>query len=190
MIKLITAPSVEPVTLAQAKAQCSVDGAEFDNLLNIFIAAARKRAEHETGRAFCTQTRELVLDAFADVCILRGAPIQSVESVKFVDADLGGPAITLDPADYIFDKDSEPGRLLPAIGKTWPATQAIPNAVRVRYVCGYGDAAEVPDDIKAWMLLAVTTMFENRSTVADSKNIALPDRFWQCFLDPHRLYEA
>lgn len=188
MIKLITAPSVEPVTLAQAQAQCSVDGAEFDNLLNIFIAAARKRAEHETGRAFCTQTRELVLDDFADVCILRGAPIQSIVSVKYIDS--AGAEQTLASTEYLLDKDSEPGRLLPAIGKSWPATQAIPNAVRVRYICGYGDAASVPDDIKAWMLLVVTTMFENRSTVADSKNIALPDRFWQCFLDPHRLYEA
>lgn len=187
-VKIIVQPSEEPVTLAQAKDQCAVDGTEFDVLLGLYIAAARKRAEHETGRALCTQTRELVLDAFPAACILRGAPTQSLTSVKYLDST--GAEQTLDLQNVILDKDSEPGRVVLGYGKSWPATYPVPNAVRVRYVCGYGAADAVPDDIKAWMLLAISTLFDNRSTVADGNAVALPDRFWQAFLDPHRLYEA
>lgn len=187
-VKIIVQPSEEPVSLAQAQDQCSVDDAEFDMLLGIFIAAARKRAEHETGRALCTQTRELVLDAFPATCCLPGSPIQSLSSVKYIDS--AGIEQTLAPEDYILDKDSEPGRLVPAYGKAWPSIRSVPNAVRVRYVCGYGVAADVPDDIKTWMLLAINTLFENRGSMVDGNTIALPDRFWQSFLDPYRLYES
>jgi hypothetical protein len=84
--KIITQPTVEPVTLAEAKIQCRADGNELDSLLTgVIIPAARRSAEHETGRALCTQTRELVLDAFPADFELYGSPIQSVVSVKYLD---------------------------------------------------------------------------------------------------------
>jgi len=186
--KIIVEPAEEPVTLAEAKVQCSVDGAEFDALLNGIIAAVRQRAEHETGRALVTQTRELVLDAFPRAFILRGAPVQSLVSVKYLDAD--GAEQTLDPQDTLLDKDSEPGYLVPAYGKAWPESYPVPNAVRVRYVCGYGGAASVPSAIKTWMLLAINSLFEQRGAfVTGAITATLPDRFWGSFLDRYRLYE-
>ncbi len=186
--KIITPPSVEPVLLAEAKLHCRVDIAEDDAFITALIVAAREQAEHETGRALCTQTRELVLDAIPQACILRGAPIQSVTSVKYLDPD--GLQVTLDPADYLLDKDSEPGYLVPAYGKGWPDTQATANAVRVRYVCGYGDSAAVPIGIKQWMLLAIGAWYADRSAIGQAQSFALPDRFWHRLLDPYRLYEA
>lgn len=186
--KIVVPPSEEPVSLADAKTQCSIDGEEFDTLLAGIIGAARESAEHETGRALCTQTRELVLDAFPPAFVLRGAPIQSLVSVKYLDRD--GIERTLDPQDTLLDKDSEPGYLTPAYGKAWPDTYPVPNAVRVRYVCGYGGAAAVPNAIKIWMLLAIDTLFENRGTLVAGQVASLPDRFWHRFLDPYRLYEV
>lgn len=186
--KLITAPTVEPVLLADAKWHCRIDGADDDALTTSLIVAAREQAEHETGRALCTQTWELVLDAFPDECILRNAPVQSIASVKYLDA--AGVEQTLNLADTLLDKDSEPGRLLPAYGKTWPATYPVANAVRVRYVCGYGAAADVPSSIKSWMLLAIGTMYAQRETMVSGQVAALPDRFWHRLLDAHRIYEA
>lgn len=185
--KIIVGPTEEPVTLAEAKAQCSVDGSELDTLLTGIITAARERAEHETGRALCTQTRQLTLDAFPEAFVLRGAPIQSLVDVTYIDAD--GAGQTLDPQDTILDKDSEPGYLVPAYGKAWPETFPVPNAVRVRYTCGYGAPADVPAAIKTWMLLAIDTLFEQRGAFAVGGPAALPDRFWDSFLDRYRLYE-
>lgn len=184
--KVVVAPAVEPISLAEAKAQCSIDGSEFDTLLTCAIMAARQIAEHETGRALCTQTRELILDAFPSAFVLRGAPIQSLVSIKFLDET--GIEQTLDPQDTLLDKDSEPGYLVPAYGKAWPASYPIPNAVRVRYVCGYGDASAVPQGIKSWMLLAIDTLLENRSTAVAGQIGSLPDRFWHRLLDPYLVF--
>ncbi|MGL6245642.1 head-tail connector protein [Pseudomonas sp.] len=187
--KVIVGPTEEPVTLAEAKAQCSIDGNEFDALLTGCIAAARQRAEHETGRALCTQTRQLALDSFPAAFVLRGAPVQSLVSLVYLGSD--GVERTLDPQDTLLDKDSAPGYLLPAYGKAWPASRPVPNAVRVRYLCGYGGAAEVPAAIKTWMLLAINALFEQRGAfVTGTIAPALPDRFWDSFLDPFRLIEV
>jgi uncharacterized phiE125 gp8 family phage protein len=186
--KVVTAPTEEPVTLADAKWHCRVDGTADDALLTALIVAARESAEHETGRALCAQTRELVLDAFPEAFVLRGAPIQSLVSLKYLDTD--GVEQTLDPQDTLLDKDSEPGYLLPAYGKAWPASYPVPNAVRVRYTCGYGDASAVPQAIKQWMLLAIGAMYAQRETFTAGQVAMLPDRFWHRLLDPYRLYEV
>lgn len=186
--KIITPPSEEPVSLAEAKDHCRVDGSDEDMLITALITAARESAEHETGRALCTQTRELVLDEFPEAFVLRGAPVQSVVSIKYIDS--AGVEQTLDPADYILDKDSEPGFAVAGYGKAWPETYAMINAVRVRYVCGYGVASDVPASIKAWMLLAIGTLYAQRETMVVGQSSSLPDRFWHRLLDPHIIYEA
>jgi len=186
--KIITQPSVEPVTLDEAKDHCRVDGTELDALFTgVIIPAARQSAEHEMGRALCTQTRELVLDAFPADFVLEGAPIQSLVSVKYLDS--AGVEQTLDPQDVILDNDSEPGYLSLNYGKGWPETYDVPNAVRVRYICGYGNAGDVPAAIKAWMLLAIGTMAAQAETMTTKQATALPDRFWHRLLDPFKVYQ-
>ena len=185
----IAAPASEPLDLATAKLHCRVDGTDEDALITALIVAAREQAEHETGRALITQTWELVLDAFPEAFVLRKSPVQSVTSLKYLDSATGAEQ-TLDPADYLLDKDSEPGYVVPAYGKAWPYSREVPNAVRVRYVCGYGLAVAVPQAIKQWMLLAIGTMYENRATSGAGQVYNIPDRFWSGLLDPYRLYES
>lgn len=184
--KVVVAPSEEPVTLAEAKAHCRIDGAEFDAIIPGLITSARELAEHETGRAFCSQTRELVLDTFPDAFELRGAPIVSLVSVKYLDSS--GVEQTLDPNDTLLDKDSEPGWLMPAYGKAWPSSYPVPNAVRVRYVCGYGGSADVPESIKAWIKLAVGFGVSNTDALVTGSMSELPGRFFDRLLDPHKVY--
>jgi len=185
----IAAPASEPLALADAKAHCRVDHTDDDALITALIVAAREQAEHETGRALVTQTWELVHDTFPEAFVLRKAPIASVTSVKYLDPATGAEQ-TLDPADALLDKDSEPGYLVPAYGKAWPDSYGVPNAVRCRYVCGYGNAAAVPQAIKQWMLLAIGTMYALRETFASGTVANLPDRFWASLLDPYRLFEG
>lgn len=187
-LKLIIPPAEEPVTLAEAKAQCRVDGTDDDTFITALIQSAREMAEHETGRALITQTWELVLDAFPAAFVLRHPPIISVESVKFIDS--AGVQQTLDPADTLLDNDSEPGYLVPAYGKTWPDSYPVPNAVRVRYTAGYGDAADVPQSIKQWMLLMIGTAYAHRETVLAGQITTLGRQYWDALLDPYRMYEV
>lgn len=186
--KLITAPTEEPVTLAEAQAQCRSDDAAEAALIGGLIRAAREQAEHELARALCTQTRELVLDSFAAVCRPLAAPLQSVESIKYLDAD--GNEQTLDPVNYRIDRDSEPGAVMPAPGKLWPASYPVASAVRVRYICGYGGAAAVPQAIKQWILIVIATLYSQRESIAAGQLAVLPARAVDRLLDPYRLYGA
>lgn len=185
-LKLITAPTVEPITLAEAKLQCRVDGSDEDALLTIIITAARQMAENRTGRAICTQTWELALDAFPDDDIeLQKPPVQSVTSIKYLDEN--AVEQTIGASYYALDNyGSVRHWVIPSADFDWPTPLDSANAVKIRFVAGFGLAADVPSDIKAWILLAIGTMYANRETlISGTIAVELPGGFWQSLLDPY-----
>jgi uncharacterized phiE125 gp8 family phage protein len=140
---LVSAPTAEPVTLAEAKLHLRVDDNADDALIGALITAARQHAEHDTRRALVTQTWKLALDVFPEnVVTLDHAPVSTVVSVVYTDPD--GVNKTLDAGAYQLDAITEPCRLVPAYGNSWPATRAQVNAVAVTYTCGYGEPESVP----------------------------------------------
>lgn len=184
-IKLITAPASEPVTLAEAKLHLRVETADEDALITALIAAARADAEHLTGRALISQTLELALDGFSPEIRLQKPPVASVESVKYIDS--AGLLQTLPQWAYVLDSHSEPARLVPAYGLCWPTARNEVNAVLIRYVAGYADAAAVPQIIKSWMLLRIGTLYAHREEVVAGVAVAtLP--FVDRLLDPFRIW--
>lgn len=187
---LITPPAEEPVSLAEARLHCRVDGTAEDTLLSLFITSARRAAEHLCGRAFVTQTWELRLDAFPAAEIELAKPtVLAITSLKYTDA--AGVEQTIDPSNYALDPYDavSPGWLLPAVGYSWPATQDIANAVRVRFTAGYGAAAAVPANIKSWMLLQIAAAFRNREAFQSGISAAeLPNRYVDALLDSERTY--
>lgn len=188
-LKLITAPASEPVTLAEAKLHLRVETGVTDDdaWITATIQAARERAEHITNRAFITQTWELALDAFPAAEIkLPKPPLASITSVSYTDS--AGVDQTLSNTLYTPDLYSTPGWLLPAYGTSWPATRASANAVRVRYVAGYGAAAAVPQGIKNWMLLVIGQLYAERGTIGQPGVIGeLP--YVDRLLDAYRVWD-
>lgn len=181
-MQLITDVTVEPVTVAEAKAHCRVDVSDDDALIGALITVARQVGEHITGRAFAPQTREVVLDLFPDAIELPGGATV-VSSVKYYDTT--GAEVTLSASDYVVDSIAAPAWVLPAYGKSWPETYQTVNAVRVRYTCGFTTA---PTAIKQWILMRVASMYDNRAdfaTARDAANVALP--FVDHLLDPYKV---
>lgn len=185
----ITAPALEPITLAEARAQCRCDGTDEDALLTIYIQTARQHAEGLLESALITQTWEQTLDAFpTDEIKLLKPPVLSITSVKYVDSSSVVQTIT--STDYVLDAATLPGWLLPADGVAWPQTNDVINAVRIRYTAGFGPAAsDVPAPIRAWMLLTVGYLFAQREREdVTGKVAAIPGRYVDSLLDPWRQY--
>jgi uncharacterized phiE125 gp8 family phage protein len=186
-LKLITAPDEEPVFLEEAKIFCRVDGDDEDQLIEAIIIAAREMAEQRTKRALITQIWDLSIDEFPSEIVLPYPPLQSVTYVKYVDTD--GVLQTLASSNYTVDIASEPGRIVPAYGITWPSTRCQINAVTVRFVCGYLDAEAVPEAIKSWMKVQINTMSEFREEFISGTIIQpLPNQYVDRMLDRHIIY--
>src|SRR4051794_386751 len=63
-LKVTTQPTVEVLTLAEAKAHLRVDITDDDDLITELIVAARESCERWVSRSFLTTTWRLTLDHF------------------------------------------------------------------------------------------------------------------------------
>ncbi len=150
------------MTLTEAKQHLRVDGSADDTLINSLITQAREWCEDYQGKRYITQTLELVLDSFpcADIEFKACSPVQSISSIKYTDKD--GAETTLAATEYILDNDSFVHRISLAYNKSWPAATLQPiNAVRIRFVAGYGDAAAVPESVKWAMVLQMRLLYDD-----------------------------
>lgn len=175
---LVEAPSLEPVSLAEAKAHLRVDTNDDDALIGALITAAVTHLDGWSGilgRALVTQTWQETLSAFpaCGLLRLRLAPVQSVEAILYRDA--ANAERTLSPSLYEGPLADDFGPYVAlAANQVWPATYERRDAVTVRYVCGYGDPADVPAPVKQAMLLMIGDWYANRETLTSGTALALP----------------
>ena len=165
---LTTAPTTEPIILAEAKAHLRQTLPDDDLYIERLIKAARIEAENYTGRALHAQSWTQYLDGFPNEITLQRRPILDVTSIKYVDRD--GVQQTLASSEYRVDIHQ--GRIERDYDSTgWPDTRAVINAVEVEYRAGYKDTAaspevgSVPEDITQAILLMVGAWYQNRESV-------------------------
>ena len=185
MLKLVTAPTVEPVTISEVKAMALVHHDLDDALLSTLVTAEREYGEAETGLSWAEKTLELILPGFpvGDVS-LQAPPVNSVLSVKYIDPD--GIERTLSDNSYYVDKDSFPGFIKPA--GAWPETAERTNAVKIRYVAGAWGGL-LPASAKTFILHRVATRYAQRESFVVGPNIKeLPRDYLIGLLDYMKLY--
>ena len=179
---------------ASLGAQAPTTNTTNDPLLGIFIAAARAQAETELHRYLITQTLDAYFDDFPRYenprfpdRTFRLPPLQSVSAITYVDTD--GTTRTLATDQYLVDAVSQPARISEAYGVSWPPARVQENAVKVRFVAGYGAAAAVPACIKNWMLMKIATAWENRAAVVSGERgfSEIPSVFFDGLLDSERV---
>ena len=173
--KLIIPPAVEPVSLATAKAHLREVGTDQDDLIAIYIEAARRHVEQTTGVRCITQGWQLVLDEFPSEGLpLPGYPLVSVQAIAYIDPDDVAQSITV--GDLVVNTAGRPGVIYYPAG--WPATKDREGVVTIDYTVGFGGAAtDVPADLRNAILLLVGDLFENRQgqqkeTLADNPAVA------------------
>lgn len=188
-LTVVTPPTQEPIGEDETIDHLRIDATDVEiALMPIYIAAVRRWVERFTGIAFCTQTLEWAQDCFPPSALSYGygatpaggdpwesdmfgsillprPPLQSVTSVTYVDG--AGVTQTLAANQYLVDTRSTPGRISPAPDVSWPATRWQPNAVIVRFIAGYTNAAAVPEDLKDALFLACGMLYENREELLE-----------------------
>lgn len=205
----------EPITLAEANVHLRCTCSDEDAYVQSLITVARVEAENRLQRALVPSQWRLSLDAFPpgnEAISLVMPPVASVESVTYWRAD--GTQATMAPSAYLLDNISEPARLVPDPGTSWPTgLQQRPGAVVVEYTAGYmaralpdsgtgmvivevgqevtdfdwaTARALVPKPIIQWMLLAICDMYERRSRSDDRP--AVPQHFADSLLDVYRIW--
>lgn len=187
MIKVITPPTEEPITLAEAKANLRVVFDDEDADITRMIRAARQMAEERLNRALMPQVLAFAADEFCGPLRVPRPPLRQLNSITYIDAD--GLPQTMSGTVYVLDDFVEPPMITPAYGVSWPATRAQARAVVVQYQAGYADAASVPEPIRQWMLLAIGAMYENRAGVSEVETYSLPEDFVQWLIQPYVVYQ-
>ena len=186
-LKQTVAPTVEPVSLADAKLYGRIDTDADDATINTMIRAARMQAEEFTRRAFVNQTWALYLASFPFEIIVPKPPYFSTTSIQYVDTN--GDTQTLASTVYQADEKSEPGRIREAYQQSWPATRVgVYNAVTLTYVAGYGTAeADVPEGIREAIMRAVQTSYEFREDLVTGTIVAKLPKTAKDMLAPYRV---
>ena len=169
---------------ASLGAECPATNTTDDPFLLTKITSARQYAETFMRRACCTQTWDWKLDGFpfwGEPLELPMAPLQSVTSVGYLDTAGAAQTWTV-TTDYTVDTPSGdhamPGRIIPVYGVSYPSTQDVPNAVTIRFVCGYGVASAVPQGIKDGILLHATRAYVKREALDDEDLLGVNRQLW------------
>lgn len=158
-VRVTTPPENEPVTIAEAKRHLSIAASEdaHDEQLDRLIGFAREQWEIDTHSKMITQTIAHYQERYESMIRLTFRPVQSVESVKYRDAD--GVLQTVATSDYVFDAASNFVRF--KRDYTVPTYQDEWDAWQIEYVAGYGDnSSSVPQLDRQAMLLAIGFGFE------------------------------
>lgn len=167
------APSIEPVSLDEAKLHAGIDGDEINSLVgNLWIPSARITAETATGRQFINATWEWKLSHFpaSGEFVVPKPPLSSITSIQYIDT--AGATQTLATSVYDVDTTSEPGRVALAYNQSWPATRGDINAVTVTFVAGYGTArTDVPANFRHAMLLLIGHANEHREEASEVREM-------------------
>lgn len=177
--KLITAPTIQPVSLSEAKTQARVYNADSDMLLQSLLDSAIAQAEAMTGRALMTQTWAVIFGSWAEMAahVLPFGQLQSVSSIKYNDED--GSEQTVSTDDYLVGGiGTDEGKIIIHFDSDFDYPDLYEkDPITVTFVCGY-TATTVPETIKTAVKLLVESVFHD----VDVENAV------SAHLNPHRIW--
>jgi uncharacterized phiE125 gp8 family phage protein len=173
VLRLITASTDEPVSLAEAKLWLRLDEHDpvEDELVAGLVTRARTRWEAVTQRSALIQTYELVMDEtpYESAVTLPKAPLVSVTSIKAYESsesdDSGGTAMST--SGYYVDTAQEFGRVMPLSAYSYPTSTREINGFMIRFTAGYSSGSSgVPDGVKTEIKQLVASLYEHRGDEA------------------------
>lgn len=166
-IRRVATPGL-PVSLAEVKQRLRIDGSSDDADLYDFIRGAADLIEGPDGAgiALNSQQYDIYYDSFPAEFLIPVHPIISVDSITY---ELSGEQ-TVDSADY--ESDLIGGRVRPLLGNSWPSTDTVFNAVKLRFTSGY---TALPGALKDAITLMVGHRYEHREDASEMSMETIPN---------------
>ena len=174
--RIVNPPDVEPVTVEDARRHLRIAPGDtsHDDDINAVIPVARQWAEQFLRRALITQTWQIGLSQVPPYgpILMPFGRLQQVNKVEYRDED--GNWTEIPVQDYWTDAFPEPGVVSPV--ESWPTANSdgARVAMRVEFVCGYGDEPKnVPEPIRHAILIKMADLFANRESIIEGVNTGL-----------------
>lgn len=167
MIRTITTPASEPVSVDELKRQCRIEHDEENKLLKRYIVAARTYAEAVMNYKVIRQRITVCCKVFSNPLKINVCPVQSVDRVAYYDPD--NVFTVLDSAEYRTAISDAYTVLTPVT--SWPSVSAaIYDAVQIDLTVGPAQADEMH---KQAILMIAGGWYKNREDVSaiDYKNV-------------------
>jgi uncharacterized phiE125 gp8 family phage protein len=161
---VVTPAATYPVTLPEVKLHLNISSSTKDSYIQTLISAATSNIERYLNRALITQTWKVFYDCFHEEMKIPFGALDTVTHIKYYNQE--ATQTTLATSQYWVVSQTDPGYIKRAYDVNYPELQnGRPNAIEIQFVCGYGEAEDVPEDIKHAIKLLVTDYYENRGTV-------------------------
>jgi uncharacterized phiE125 gp8 family phage protein len=201
--ELVTGPSVELLTLAEAKAHLRFSSSSKDTEIQRMVKAFRQNIERYLKRALITQEWKVYYNCWDNELLIPFGNLQlrdaaagppAVEKRPLINYyDINGDQQTLEEDDFYWvDNKQDPARILRKYDAVYPELEyGRPNAIEITFLCGYGDtAADVPEDIIHGLKVLLTNYFENPGSVVVGRETPseIPDHVKRLLHD-YRLYQ-
>lgn len=164
--QITSQPASEPVTLLEARAQLRNEDVSFDDtFINDLITSSRLFCEGYLNRVLITQTWRQNENQWANPIKLRVNPVISVTTLKYIDSAEAEQTITDSTDNYQVDLKSDVASISEGLVNAFPSLGQSINPIEIIMVCGYGAAADVPEDIKSAIKLMISHFYDNRNMV-------------------------
>jgi uncharacterized phiE125 gp8 family phage protein len=162
MFKKTNVSATENVTLSELKEHLNYSGSLHDNVLPIYISAAREYCENYMNRALITQTITLLKTNWPDNNKFM-LPFYGSTSITKVEYLLNNTWIELATTEYRKETDSVPVMVVLKASKFWPLIDDVPGNIRITYTV---TVSAIDKDMKEIILLLAAEMFANRENPA------------------------
>lgn len=168
-------PSVEPLSVDDAKRNADIAGDSWDLDVQRWIKAARLKVENDARINLVNQTRVRNFDCVStDVYIKLMGPLSSVSSIQY--KDTADATQTFDASNY--EVDTARNAVFLKATASWPSVGNPPNVLTVEYIAGYGaSSSTVPASAIQAMHLLIKHWYENPSLAVEAQQHDVPHAY-------------
>lgn len=179
----VSGPTLEPVSLAEAKLWLRVDTSTDDELIAMLLSAARLGVEAMTRTLLITQSWRLIADRWPspEPISLPLCPLRNLQAIRVYDPS--GAAQTIAAETYTLHVTPQSARLRFTTPPPQPGREVA--GIEMDVMAGFGDTpGDVPQPLRQAMLLLVARWYENRGDA--SADVMRPPADIEMLIAPYR----